>query len=116
MHPLKAPGPDGFPALFFQKYWNTVGPEVYKIVIDIISNNEDPTRINNTYISLIPKCNNLLTPKYFRLISLWSMVMKVVTKTISNRLKHILPEVIDEKKSVFTKGRIIKDNPLITVV
>uniref|UniRef100_A0A803P4J0 Reverse transcriptase domain-containing protein n=1 Tax=Cannabis sativa TaxID=3483 RepID=A0A803P4J0_CANSA len=25
MHPLKAPGPDGFPGIFFRKYWDTVG-------------------------------------------------------------------------------------------
>jgi hypothetical protein len=28
MHPLKAPGPDGFLELFFKQYWSMVGPQV----------------------------------------------------------------------------------------
>ncbi|KAK2422548.1 hypothetical protein QL285_033075 [Trifolium repens] len=96
MHPLKAPGPDGLPALFYQKYWNIVGTEVCKLVLDILNNSTSPKSVNNTFIVLIPKCKNPNSPKDFRPISLCNVIMKIVTKTIANRLKSILPDIIDE--------------------
>ncbi|KAK9035057.1 hypothetical protein V6N11_077108 [Hibiscus sabdariffa] len=43
MAPLKASGPDGFPALFFQKFWHIVGDEVmdsgHSLVADLIDHN-----------------------------------------------------------------------------
>lgn len=32
MKPFKAPGPDGFQPVFFQRYWDVVGPNVIKLV------------------------------------------------------------------------------------
>ena len=33
MHPTKAPSPDGVSPIFFQKYWDVVGPSVVNSVL-----------------------------------------------------------------------------------
>jgi ribonuclease HI len=115
MHPLKAPGPDGLPALFFQKFWHIVGRDVQNLVLEILNNNRSPEDINNTFIALIPKIKNPVTPKDYRPISLCNVVMKIVTKVIANRIKPLLPDIIDEEQSAFVQGRLITDNALIAM-
>ncbi|GAU21788.1 hypothetical protein TSUD_329120, partial [Trifolium subterraneum] len=115
MHPLKAPGPDGLPALFFQKYWHIVGDEVQLLVLNILNHNGQPHDINKTFLVLIPKCKNPSSPKDFRPISLCNVVMKIVTKVIANRLKETLSDVVDLEQSAFVQGRLITDNALIAM-
>jgi len=115
MHPLKAPGPDGLPALFFQKYWHIVGREVQDLALSILNTGEQPHDINKTFLVLIPKGKNPSTPKDFRPISLCNVVMKIVTKAITNRLKHTLGDVIDIEQNAFVQGRLITDNALIAM-
>jgi hypothetical protein len=115
MHPLKALGPDGLPALFFQKYWHIVGEEVQLLVLNILNFNGEPHDINKTFLVLIPKCKNPSSPKDFRPISLCNVVMKIVTKVIANRLKATLSDVIDIEQSAFVQGRLITDNALIAM-
>lgn len=38
MHPTKAPGPDGMCALFYQKYWNTIGHDICEEILEILNN------------------------------------------------------------------------------
>lgn len=115
MHPLRAPGPDGLPALFFQKYWHIVGSEVITFALGILNEAKSPECINKTFIALILKCKNPSSPSQFRPISLCNVVMKIVTKSIANRLKPILPEIVDEEQSAFVQGRLITDNALIAM-
>lgn len=115
MHPLKAPGPDGLPALFFQKYWHIVGRDVQKFALQVLNNNLEPNNLNKTFIVLIPKGKNPTSPKDYRPISLCNVVMKIITKVIANRVKQTLPEVIDMEQSAFVQGRLITDNALIAM-
>lgn len=50
MHPTKTPGPDGMPPLFFQKYWDIVGPCVLDCVLQALNSGTMPPHANETYI------------------------------------------------------------------
>jgi hypothetical protein len=115
MHPLKTPGLDGIPALFFQKYWHFVGRDVQDLALKILNDDEEPHEINKTFMFVIPKGKNPSSPKDFRPISLCNVVMKIVTKVIANRLKHTLGDVIDIEQSAFVQGRLITDNARIAI-
>jgi hypothetical protein len=114
MFPLKAPGPDGFPAQFFQKHWNLCEGEVMRAVLRILRGEESPESINKTFIVRIPK---VATPEelgQFLPIILCNVIYKIASKVLANRLKVILPEIISEEQSAFVPGRLITDNIITT--
>lgn len=69
--------------------------------------------INSTTIALIPKSKNQTTIKDFRPISLCSIAYKCISKIMANRLKIVLPSIVNVAQSAFVKGRNISDNILL---
>ena len=59
MHPTKSPGPDSMSPIFFQNYWDVVGPQVVDCVLNTLNTGVMPNGLNDTYICLIPKVNCL---------------------------------------------------------
>jgi len=83
MAPSKAPGPNGFPALFYQRYWEIVGPNTVSNCLEILNDGADMKDWNNTNITLIPKVKNPPTVANFRPISLCNEKYKIVTKVLA---------------------------------
>lgn len=113
MKSLKAPGPDGLHALFFQSQWDVVSPPLCKMIEDLFNGAPLEADPNKTLIALIPKVNHPSMVKEFRLISLCSVAYKVVTKIIANKIKHLMPHLIRPAQSSFIKGCNITDNIIV---
>ncbi|XP_042958050.1 uncharacterized protein LOC122293561 [Carya illinoinensis] len=113
MNPLGSPGPDGFPADFYQKHWEVVGEEVYSYALEVLNCSRSLQDVNDTYISLIPRVKNPKRVAEFRPISLCNVLYKIVSKTLANRMKGILHNLISLNQSVFVPGRLISDNILV---
>lgn len=110
---LKAPGPDGMPAIFYERFSQLVGNKLTKEVLKFLRGGEMPKGWNDTTVVLIPKISNPQNLKDLRPINLCNVIYKVISKVIANRLKNILPYIISPNESAFVRGRIISDNILL---
>jgi hypothetical protein len=113
MNPWKAPGPDGFPAGFFQKSWNIVGQQVCDFVREVWVNPSIISEVNQTDICLIPKIQQPEYISQFRPISLCNTIYKVVSKVVVERLKDCIPSLISPYQTGFVPGRNIHENIIV---
>jgi hypothetical protein len=115
MHPNKAPGPDGFNPAFYQHFWDLCGDDIFAAVKEWLQRGFFPSSLNETNICLIPKCENPLSMKDLRPISLCNVLYKMVSKMLANRMKSCLEKCVSEEQSAFMEGRSILDNALIAI-
>ena len=109
MFSKKTPGPDGFPAHFFQRHWEICGKEVTAMVLKLLNGEEEPTGVNKTLIVLILKMASPEKIGQFRPISLCSVIYKIASKVLANRLKIFLSKITSEEQSAFVPGRLKMD-------
>ncbi|XP_073151932.1 uncharacterized protein [Henckelia pumila] len=113
MAPLKAPGPDGFHAAFYQHSWALVNKSLCALVFKYLDTGIIPEGVNDTLLTLIPKVTSPEFIYQFGPISLFNVSYKIITKVMTIRLKNIMTDIIGPFQSSFVPNRQITDNILI---
>jgi hypothetical protein len=112
MKPDSAPGPDGFPVLFFKKFWGILRGPILHLLNDFTLGRMDIARLNFGIISLIPKVKGADLIKQFRPIALINIIFKFVAKAFAIRLAPLAHRTIDRSQSAFIKGRCLHEGVL----
>ncbi|KAK8517305.1 hypothetical protein V6N11_044599 [Hibiscus sabdariffa] len=86
MAPLKASGKDGYPALFFQRFWHIIRHEITQYCLAILNSDQGITDINGTDIVLIPKVPSPSSMSQLRPKSLCNILYKIIAKVLAIRL------------------------------
>nr|KYP70239.1 Putative ribonuclease H protein At1g65750 family [Cajanus cajan] len=113
MNGFKAPGPDGLQAIFYQSQWNYIGQEVCNMIRDIVAQPEKVAEINETFITLVPKMENITQLKHMRPIGLCNVSYKIITKLLARRINNIMGKLVHPNQCSFVLGRNSKDNIII---
>lgn len=113
MHPDKSPGLDGLNPAFFQTFWGVVGGDVVKFCQEFMNTGYLPSGINKTLVCLIQKVPMPQQMTDLRPISLCNILVRILSKVLSNRLKPCLGSLISDRQSAFIEGRLLTDNAMI---
>ena len=107
----KSPGTDGFTVEFFKFFWIDIGHFVVRSINEGFKNKKMSTTQREGVIVCIPKGDKPREYlKNWRPISLLNVVYKIGSSSIANRIKNVLPKIINEDQSGFVQGRYIGDN------
>ncbi|KAG2656080.1 hypothetical protein PVAP13_1KG057385 [Panicum virgatum] len=98
-----APGPDGLPFLFYQKFWDLIKEDLVGLFLDFHKGELSLSRLNFAMLTLIPKVEDANNMKFFRPISLINCSFKIFSKVLTLRLG----------KSAFIKGRYILESVVV---
>ncbi|PRQ24517.1 putative RNA-directed DNA polymerase [Rosa chinensis] len=110
---LKAPGPDGFPGLFYQTYWTIVNKVIHQATTSFFQTGNLLSELNKTHLVLLPKVPHPEHAFQFRPIGLCNFSYKILSKVMANRLKPFMPELISENQAAFVVSRQIQDNVVV---
>ena len=110
MNSNASPGPDGFGPLFFKASWSSISPSLYNLFQGFYSHCTDISRINRSYLVLLPKKENARHPSDFRPIALQNTTVKCISKVLTSRLQPRIADLISLDQSGFVLGRCLADN------
>jgi hypothetical protein len=107
----RAPGPDGFIGIFYQRAWPMIKGDILAGLLKLgVGDGRGFARLNRAIITLIPKKQEAMEIEDYRPISLVHSFSKLFSKIIANRLSKRIGVVVSINQSAFIKKRSLHDN------
>ncbi len=102
-----SPGSDGLTVAWYKVFWNKVADLVLDSFLEGFQENKLSISQRKGILTLLYKGKGLERDKLtnWRPISLTNVDYKILTKTLANRLKSVMPEIVHEDQNGFIKDR-----------
>ena len=115
MEPEITPGSDRIPAEFYKMFWNDISEHLVTLINHAYQKEQFSVTQRRGMIKLIPKQDaEPFLIKNWRPITLLNCDYKIAAKGFANRLKKVLPKVVNCDQTGFMKGRFIGENIRLT--
>ena len=108
-----APGPDGFPAEFYQVFWEVIKDDLMALFTDFHKEDLNLFSLNFGIITLIPKVQEATKIQQYRPICVLNVSFKIFTKVATNRLNKVAQKVVSPMQTAFLPGRNIMEGVVI---
>src|SRR6266498_2489017 len=105
----KAQGPDGFPAEFYQYFWDVIKPDLLLLFHDFHCGRLPLHILNFGVVTLLPKKLDAIKIGQYRPICLLNVSFKIFTKVLNNRLLHVAQKIIRPSQTAFLPGHHIME-------
>ena len=100
----KAPSTDGFPAEFYQNFWDVIQSDLMAMFGSLHAGQLELFRLNFGEIILLPKINDAERIQQYRPICLLNVSFKIFTKVATIRLNSVADHVVKPTQTAFMQG------------
>ena len=110
----KSPGPDGFSAEFYCRFWASLGPLLLKVADECFADGilSDSMQGSATHL-IYKKRGNIADLKNWRPISLLNVDYKIISKAITSRLSRVIGSIVHPDQTCSVPGRSIASNVVL---
>ncbi len=106
----KSPGKDGLPSEFYKVFIKELTPILKKVYDEIFKKDETSHFMGIGVVKLIyKKKGDIADLKNYRPITMLNTDFKILAKILANRLKKVLPNIIQTNQAYAIPGRDITD-------
>ena len=106
----KSPGLDGIPNEFYKKFWYLLKDDFLQLINYIFETGQLSDTQRKGMITLLYKKGPKELLSNWRPITLLNSDYKIISKILANRLRAVLPEVINQDQTCGIPGRTISSN------